>query len=259
MQSTKRRISYPQGTLNLSYLNIDDLLDNPNLSFLIDKSVKREFYYADYVNESQVANARKSLSVKSGIIKPEIVPINEMTAKEIRAGADVARLQRSRDKRIVCRFETVTNAKGWIRFDVTSQFTPGKHYKVHIKLKEADDIKYFKEFKKNEIIRLFLTGDLQINCTCPDFRYRFRYMAHQLGYSLFKEMRFPHIRNPRLEGTVCKHCLAVLQILQFNSQAISSKMVKSKFFKQKYEDEEYMNDLDKQMSKKKLTNRGRRK
>lgn len=255
----KQRNLSPQGTLNLSYLNIDDLLDNPNFSFLIDKSVKREFYYADYVNENQVAKARKELSTNRDD-ENKIVPINEMTAKEIRAGADAARLQRSRDKRIICRFETVTNARGWIRFDVTSQYTPGKHYKVHIKLKEANDIKYFKEFKKHEIIRLFLSGDLQINCTCPDFKYRFRYMAHQLGYSLFKEMRYPRIRNPRLEGTVCKHCLATLQVLSFNSQSISKKMINSKFFKRKYEDEEYMNELEQQMkSKKKLTNRGRRK
>ena len=256
MQSMRPKILYPHATQNSFSVDIDELLDSSSLSFLIDKSVKKDFYYNDYLTEYQVNEARKQFSISQ--VKEHIVPINEMTAKEIRRGADAARLARSKDKRIIVHFETVTEMRGWIRFDVTSQFTPGKHYKVHVKLKEADDIKYFKEFRKQEIIRLFLSGDIQINCTCPDFRYRHRYQAWQMGYGLFKELRYPHIANPGLTGSVCKHCLAVLQVMSFNHSSISKKMINSKFFKRKYEDEEYMSELEKMMKAKKLSNRGRR-
>lgn len=253
----KPKTSYRQDTPNSFSVDIDELLDSEKLSFLIDKSVKRGFYYMDFISESKIASARKALSVNVKESQ-EIVPINEMTAKEIRAGADKARLQRSRDKRIICRFQGVTNARGWIKFDVTSQYTVGKHYTVYIKLKEASDMKYFKEFKKQDIIRLFLSGDLQIYCSCPDFRYRYRHMAWSMGYGLFKELRYPHTANPGLVGSTCKHCLATLQVLNLNWMSISKAMQKSTFFKRKYEDEEYMNDLDKKMKSKKLQNRGRR-
>ena len=248
MQLTKQRISSNRGTLNSSYLDLDELLDSSDMSFLIDKSVKKDFYYSDYVSIHQVSEARKLFSRKEDLGK-KLVPINEMTSREILAGADAARLSRSRDKRIICRFETVTNARGWLRFDVTSQFSKGKHYKVHVKLKEANDLKYFKEFKKQDIIRLFLSGDLQINCSCKDFRYRMKYQAWQMGYGLFKELRYPHIANPGLTGSVCKHCLAVLRVMQWNVPQITKKMVNSKFFKKKIEDEDYMNDLEKKMKK----------
>lgn len=249
----KPKSSLRQGTLNSYSVSINDLLNDSNLSFLIDKNVKKEFYYNDYITETQVQDAIKEYSVNS---KETIVPINEMTAKEIRAGADAARLMRSRDPRITCKFLGVTGARGWLKFQVTSQYTPGKKYLVHIKLKEANDMKYFKEFKKQDIIRLFLSGDLQLNCQCADFRYRMRYQAWQMGYGLFKELRFPHIANPKLTGTVCKHCLATLRVMNANWMQISKSMQKSTFFKRKYEDDEYMNDLERRKAS--MSNRGRR-
>lgn len=247
------KISLHRGTQNSYLIDIDELLDDNRISFLVDKTVKRDYYYTDFISEAHVVLSKKkySINVKENIEsrQEETVPINEMTAKEIRAGADVARIQRSKDKRIVCKFLGVTNARGWIKFDVTSQYTPGKHYAVHIKLKEANSLKYFKEFRKQDIIRLFLTGDIQLNCSCPDFRYRMKYQAWQMGYGLYKELRFPHIVNPRLTGSVCKHCLAVLRVLNFNYTAIAKAMSNSKFFKKKMEDKEYQNDLDKKISK----------
>jgi hypothetical protein len=71
---------------------------------------------------------------------------------------------------------------------------------------------------------------------CPDFLYKgFKYMGHNMGYGIFKENRFPKIRNPRLEGTVCKHLLAVFQVMMINWRSIYKDMKKSYYWKNRYE------------------------
>jgi len=227
---------FHQDTPNSFSVDISELLDNAKYSFLVDKSIKKEYYFNDYNSLYQVQEAYKHFSINNKETE-DIVPINEITARDIRKGADRARLLRSRDRRIICNFVGVTPARGWIKFSVTSQYVPGKRYTVYIKLKEAKSMKYFKEFKKDDIIKLFLTGDLQVFCSCNDFRYRMKYQAWNMGYGLFKELRYPHIANPKLEGTVCKHCLACLAILNMNGSRISKAMKSSKFFKKKMEED----------------------
>ena len=228
MPQKTRRNSLYQGIQSFS---INDLLNDEKLSFLIDKSLPREYYHNDFLLESYLRNHTHDIESQ------KILPINEMTLKEIRAGADAARLRRSKDSRITCHFQGVTSSQGLLKFMVTSQYTPGLKYMVHIKLKEAKDIKYFKEFNKRDIIRLLLSGDLQINCACPDFRYRFRYQAWKMGYGLYREVRYPKIANQKLVGSVCKHCLAVFRVLHFNTAQIAKAFTNSKFFKKKYKEE----------------------
>ena len=144
-QSKTLRSSLQIGTPNSCEFDLDEVLDNPKLQFLIgeDKSV----YYEDEDRHSY----------KYGLI-------TEATRKEILRDADPARKQRS--KKLTTQYISVTNARGWIKFKTTSQYTKGKYYTQYIKLKEAKDMKYFKEFSKRDIIRLFLAGDLQVHCTC---------------------------------------------------------------------------------------------
>lgn len=231
---------FHQGTPNSFSVDISELLDEEKYSFLVDKSIEKEYYFNDYTSLYQVQEAYKHFKIDKKQ-KDDIVPINEITARDIRKGADKARLLRSRDRRITCHFQGVTPARGWIKFLVTSQYTPGKKYTVYIKLKEAKNMKYFKEFKREDIIKLFLTGDLQLFCSCKDFQFRFKHMSWSMGYGLFKELRYPHIANPRLEGTVCKHCLACLAVLNMNGSRIAKAMKASKFFKKKMEEDEYAN------------------
>jgi len=49
--------------------------------------------------------------------------------------------------------------------------------------------------------------DIRVNCNCPDFGYGgFNFIASLNNYKLGqKEDRSPDIRNPKLEGSVCKH------------------------------------------------------
>lgn len=58
----------------------------------------------------------------------------------------------------------------------------------------------------------FDANDVYISCTCPDFRYRFRYWCTiNRCNSNGPEMRFPKITNPKdSKGAGCKHTLLVL-------------------------------------------------
>lgn len=59
--------------------------------------------------------------------------------------------------------------------------------------------------------RCFMDTDLMVNCTCPDFQYRYAYVATLLGYKFGEpETRPASNRNPNNEGGVCKHVIAVL-------------------------------------------------
>lgn len=61
-----------------------------------------------------------------------------------------------------------------------------------------------------EKLRTALQGDIKVNCTCDDFKYRFRYVADQYGASTRKESRPPKITNPELDGAICKHITYLL-------------------------------------------------
>jgi len=54
--------------------------------------------------------------------------------------------------------------------------------------------------------------DIYVDCTCPDFIYRFSYYASKFGYKYGKqETRPPKITNPKdNKGSMCKHLLALL-------------------------------------------------
>ena len=56
-------------------------------------------------------------------------------------------------------------------------------------------------------------GDVQVDCACGDYRYRFKYWASKLGYQYGGnvEKRPAHITNPRNNlGSFCKHLTLTL-------------------------------------------------
>jgi hypothetical protein len=57
-----------------------------------------------------------------------------------------------------------------------------------------------------------LEGDVLVHCGCPAYTYwGMSYIMTQLDTALAPENRYPSIRNPSLEGTVCKHLLTVFR------------------------------------------------
>ena len=92
---------------------------------------------------------------------------------------------------------------------------------------------------------------------CPDFHYRMKYAAYHLGYGIFREDRYPKIRNPNFDYVLCKHLICVLKVLGLNWTMISRDMKNTKFYKRKAEDEEYMRELEKKKAFKKKMKKGK--
>ncbi len=161
-------------------------------------------------------------------------PVFEAGWRELRNDTEFKRLQRS--KKLNTRYMGVMNTRGWITFQTKSQFVRGRNYSQFIKLLDMKDIDSVKDLKKREIMRLMLAGDLAVHCTCPDFKYRKKYMAYQIGYGIYREDRFPKIRNPKLEGSVCKHLAVVLSAFMMNWTKIYRDMARTKYFQSRYDD-----------------------
>lgn len=59
-----------------------------------------------------------------------------------------------------------------------------------------------------------IKSDLKVHCECADYLYKgFKYIGTENDYAIEPESLEPVVTNPMLEGTVCKHLLAVLNTL----------------------------------------------
>lgn len=69
----------------------------------------------------------------------------------------------------------------------------------------------YKTLKPDEILKkALLEGNVRLHCTCEDFQFSgLNYISTVRNYGLTKELRFPHIRNPELKGSLCKHLSSV--------------------------------------------------
>lgn len=108
---------------------------------------------------------------------------------------------------------------------------PSTNYTVKIKLVEYPDIADDKDLTIKEKVRLAIAGDLQISCTCPAYLYfGYKYILTQLDTNEDNpEHRFPKIKNPKLQGVMCKHCYVALSAFPFNWTSIA-KDIKDKNF-----------------------------
>jgi len=58
-------------------------------------------------------------------------------------------------------------------------------------------------------------GDIQVYCDCQDFLFKgYKYMADVDDYGIQPEDRPPEIKNPELEGALCKHLIAVFDHIE---------------------------------------------
>lgn len=225
-------------------VDLDDLLGQSDLSFLIEAN--HSVYYYDFLTEGQCRRFHsKSMGNPKISGSSRAVRIDEATSKEIVNRADLKRRELS--KKLKSRYLGINHKYGWIQFQTNSQFIPTRKYTQLIEIAEANDIKYFREFRPRDIIRLFLSGSLRVWCSCPDFKYRFKFLSKQMGFGIFDERRPAKIRNPNLEGSVCKHLIFVLSIFKLQWMRIAHDFQHSRFFKSKFYDAE---DRDLKRSKK---------
>lgn len=112
---------------------------------------------------------------------------------------------------------------------------PSTNYVVKIKLTEYPDIEDDEKLSVQEKVRLAIAGDLQISCTCPAYLYfGYKYILTQLDSNESDdEHRFPKIRNPKLQGVMCKHCYTAMQAFPFNWTSIAKDISNKKFLRGK--------------------------
>lgn len=109
--------------------------------------------------------------------------------------------------------------------------TGSSSYVVSIKLVEYPSIADEVDLTTREKVRLSLAGDIAISCTCPAFRYwGYEYIMTQVTAHVGDPQNiYPKIRNPKLEGTLCKHAYKALKSFGRYWVKISSDIDKRRF------------------------------
>jgi len=156
--------------------------------------------------------------------------LDELTRKDLLAALDnntKAKAKKISGSRYVGITEDYT-----IHIDVNSVTAkPATKYRVKVKLLEYPDIEEEKDLDTREKVRLSLAGDMAISCSCPAFRYwGYEYIVSQLDSIVGDEQKiFPKVRNPKLEGIMCKHCYHAMKYLGMQWSTIA-KDIKNKNF-----------------------------
>jgi len=135
-------------------------------------------------------------------------------------------LRSKAEKKVKVRSQKISSKFAGLRGNILyflslSATIPGKKWKQQIDLVELP-----KHLEKpggiwKKVVKA-LDGDIRIRCDCPAFKYwGYWYIGGVFDYLIGKKTRRnPHIRNPSLKGTVCKHLNNVLSILKSNTPEI---------------------------------------
>ncbi len=95
-------------------------------------------------------------------------------------------------------------------YEVTILFS-NLHRKIQSYVKAMKN-KFNRDIVAKALMDAISSSDIQVDCTCPDFKYRLAYYATQSGFKAgSKEDRPANITNPlNNKGACCKHILAVI-------------------------------------------------
>ena len=146
--------------------------------------------------------------------------------------------RKARSKNINIKFEKLNFRKKIAFFNVN---TPGskKSWIVELQFPEIKEISKSKKNELKEIVEMAIeSGNLNIFCNCPDFKFKgYKYISNELDYNLdgkkYEEGRSPDIRNPKQEGTLCKHSIAVLEKINDFIDPISEAIISQRNKKDK--------------------------
>jgi hypothetical protein len=94
-----------------------------------------------------------------------------------------------------------------------SSDSPYTHHNVNVQFLNLGAV-VASSAKAGKRAPLLTKGPLRFECSCPRFKYFFRYVATIAGYVAGRrEQSFPKIRNPSISGVSCKHGLRVMQVI----------------------------------------------
>lgn len=76
-------------------------------------------------------------------------------------------------------------------------------------------------------------AELRVGCQCPAFLYwGYEYINTQFGSIIGTRQKiYPKVRNPDLEGVVCKHLYRALNLLPFVVGKIATQLVRGKYIR----------------------------
>lgn len=146
---------------------------------------------------------------------PDVIPgkMYEATLKELRAECLPQVRNRVKTQKLKTKLVKV-DKKGVIHFTTTSGTYPYKTWNQEIILLDLEEaIRNRGSLKDKDIVNLAIFGNIKVHCNDDSFRYYWSYVAWVKGYGIYREVRYPKVRNPNLKGSICKHLALVLQVL----------------------------------------------
>lgn len=159
-----------------------------------------------------------------------MIKLDEFKRKDFTTETDPATVARSKQLS-TARYRGITQDYT-VHFDVRSASGSGT-YDVAIQLAEYADIADDEGLTVQEKVRLAIQGDLKVKCNCPAYRYwGYEYINSQLGSNAGEDQkRFPHIRNPKLTGILCKHAYRSMMVLPMVWNSIASDIQRGRWMR----------------------------
>ncbi len=140
------------------------------------------------------------------------------------------KIRKDRAKKVNIKFEKLNFKKKIAFFNVNSPQSK-KNWIVELQFLEIKEISKSKKTELKELVEMAIeAGNLNIFCNCPDFKFKgYKYISNELEYNIdgkkYEEGREPKIKNPKQEGTLCKHAIAVLDRINEYIEPISEAII----------------------------------
>ena len=162
--------------------------------------------------------------------------LREITMRQLRIGVDGKILKRAEP--VVSRLVSLSPDGVATFFSSSITTWPGKRdaWTQHVQMLGWDEaLSMEKEATFMDRANIAIFGDVKVSCDDPSFLYAgYRYILTQLG-ALYEpgadwegntgpEERYPKVRNPNVEGVVCKHLSNALYIMTMGVAKVASLM-----------------------------------
>lgn len=129
----------------------------------------------------------------------------ELKARELVRKSDSSSINKS--KSIHGRIEKTADNTAF--FSVQSQSSPGKKYIVSLSAPSITE-----DSTESEIKEILKDEDVKVACSCDAFLYQgYKFITYKANAGIDPEGRVPVKRNPRQQGMLCKHIIAVFHKL----------------------------------------------
>ena len=209
---------------NYIYFSTHSINDGDITSNTIDY-IHKDFLELQHLQSAITFNNINESYAPGHLIEPG--DVDYVTKMILESGFSYKDLTKGVDKRTKAKSKGLVRGTRYdsIRDDGAVVFrTPSAHYSKNRKYYEQtilpvelEDVKNMSGMSLNDKTNLALSGDLKVSCSCKAFQYwGYEYILTQLDANYYDRDSghiFPKVRNPKLEGTICKHLYIALSAL----------------------------------------------